>query len=793
MNSTPQQTLDDLNDSSRSIRDFGAESRSPQLQEQVKKLQQELASQQSTIEALTAELTAKDAQVNAILSSRAWRWVCRYSRLKRGYLVPTYEIIRGLFGHVKVKGGRKSRRGLVLAAPRPVQLESEDKSLVLRPAPRLKKFSPDGSQAAYARALPDVICFSIVNWDFRYQRPQQIISQYAAHGHRVFYIKLDRFLNANADPGFSITRLRENVYQLTLAAYRPIWINQEDIRGGNAQRLLAAIDDLRQALHIEEAISYVMTPSWTTTALEARTRWGWRIIYDCMDEWKGFPGMGRAITQAEERLVRQCDLLVVTAQRLFDKWRKLDRPMVLARNAVDYDFYSRRLQANSLLAGVSHPIVGYFGAIADWFDLELMIYVARSRPSYTFVLLGGVFEVDVSELAALPNVRLLGQQPYETMPQYLHSFDACLIPFKTNDTTAATDPVKVYEYLSAGKPVVSSDLPELRQFSELLYLARDREHFVRQLDLALAEKDDQLSERRRSFASRNTWKNRYEIIHQGFVGTVPRASIIIVTYNNLALNRLCLESILRNTDYPNYEVIVVDNNSSDQTPAYLRQLAEHHPHIRIILNPDNRGFAAANNQGLAISDGSRLVLLNNDTIVPPGWLGRLLRHLNDPKIGLVGPVTNFTGNEAKVEVDYETLGEMESFAEEWMWNNSGRVAPIHMLAMFCVAFRREVYEEIGPLDEQFGIGMFEDDDYALRVKERNLEVVCAADVFVHHFGQAAFKALITDGRYDDLFAENRRRFETKWNLAWIPHQHAPLEFKPAADEFGTGTAATNSD
>jgi GT2 family glycosyltransferase len=87
---------------------------------------------------------------------------------------------------------------------------------------------------------------------------------------------------------------------------------------------------------------------------------------------------------------------------------------------------------------------------------------------------------------------------------------------------------------------------------------------------------------------------------------------------------------------------------------------------------------------------------------------------------------------------------------------------------------------VGPLDEQFGIGMFEDDDYSLRVKKCDLRVVCAADVFVHHFGQAAFKELITNGVYDALFTENRRRFESKWNVRWIPHTNAPLqfEFKP---------------
>ena len=753
-----------------------------ELYGEIRRLEDELDACQQTIEALTAELTSRETQISAILNSRAWRWVCRYSRVKHGYLIPAYESLRSLYGNGNANANKKRhQRTSGLTAPRAKRLEVAAESIVLLPTPRLRRLdSTDTQQPATSPARADVICFSIVDWNFRYQRPQQIISQFAAHGHRVFYIRLDGILPTYVEPRFSVNKLKENVYQVTLAAHRQTWINQEDIKGANANELLASLDDLRETFHIDEAIGYVMTPSWTTMALEARARWGCRIIYDCMDEWNGFPGMGRAIPKAEQRLVGECDLLVVTGQRLYDKWIGLDRPMVLARNAADYDFYLERCQSNSLLAGVGHPIVGYYGAIADWFDLELMIYVARNRPGYTFVLLGGVFELDISELERLPNVRLLGQQPYETMPQYLYHFDACLIPFKSNHTTAATDPVKVYEYLSGGKPVVSVALPELEPFRDLLYIADGRDHFLSQLDRALAEDDPNIVERRRSYAAQNTWPMRYEVITKGLQDTAARASIIVVTYNNLALTRLCLESIVRNTDYPNYEVIVVDNNSTDKTAGYLRQLAAQHPHFQIVLNTENRGFAFANNQGIDRSTGERLVLLNNDTVVPPGWLSRLLRHLEDPAVGLVGPVTNFTGNEAKVEVDYQTLGEMETFAEELMWTNDGRIADIHMLAMFCVAFRRDTHQKVGPLDEQFGIGMFEDDDYSLRVKKCDLRVVCAADVFVHHFGQAAFKELITSGMYDELFSENRRRFESKWNVRWIPHKNAPLQFEPAA-------------
>ena len=624
----------------------------------------------------------------------------------------------------------------------------------------------------------DVICFSIIDWSFRYQRPQQIMSQFAAHGHRVFYINLTQFRAAQAQPKVVTHQIKENIYEVSLAAQHPPDIYREVIEGENLELLLASLDELRRIQHIDEAIGYVMIASWGGVALETQRRWDWRIVYDCMDEWENFPGISPSLLAMEVRLVRACDLLVVTAQRLYEKWQTYNRPLVLARNGTDYQFYLQRCCPNDILIDIKHPVIGYYGAIAAWFDIELMVAVATQRPTYTFVLLGGVFDVDVSRLKALPNVRLLGQQPYDTMPQYLYHFDVCIIPFKVNPITEATDPVKVYEYLSGGKPVVSVKLSELIPYRAYVYLAENKDDFVAKLDAAVAADDPELVTRRRAFAQQHTWEARLQAIEAGIAGIVPRASIVVVTYNNLALTKLCLESILRNTAYPNYEIIIVDNNSTDGTQAYVRYMANQYSQIVVTLNSHNSGFAKANNQGIARADGEYLVLLNNDTIVPSGWLSRLLRHLYDPSVGMVGPVTNSVGNEAKIEVPYQSWAEMEAFAREYTWAHDGQVGDIHMLAMFCVALRRETYEAVGPLDEQFGVGTFEDDDYSHRMKLKGYRIICAADVFVHHFGQAAFKELIKRGEYNEIFTENRRRFETKWNVQWVPHRHASLMLEP---------------
>lgn len=250
----------------------------------------------------------------------------------------------------------------------------------------------------------------------------------------------------------------------------------------------------------------------------------------------------------------------------------------------------------------------------------------------------------------------------------------------------------------------------------------------------------------------------------------PLVSIIVVALDNLAFNRLCLESVLVNTASPSYEVIVVDNGSTDDTPAYLRELAAIHPNVRVLTNARNLGFAPAVNQGLADAAGDVLVLLNNDTVVPPGWLTGLVRHLEVPDLGLIGPVTNRAANEAQIEVDYHTYGEFLDFARAYTEAHAGQTVEASRLIMFCAAMRRDAYERVGPFDEQFAVAMFEDDDYVLRARQAGYRIECAEDVFIHHFGQATIGHLAASREYGALFDRNRRRFEEKWAAPWETHQ-----------------------
>jgi GT2 family glycosyltransferase len=252
----------------------------------------------------------------------------------------------------------------------------------------------------------------------------------------------------------------------------------------------------------------------------------------------------------------------------------------------------------------------------------------------------------------------------------------------------------------------------------------------------------------------------------------PQASIIIPVRDRLVFTRMCLAGILAEDRLP-LEVIVVDNGSGPDTQAYLSQLAQLHPHFHVRRNDRNHSFAAAVNQGLAAVGGQLIVILNNDTIVTPGWLEALAWHLEDPAVGLVNPVTNRAPNEAAIDASYRTYGQLLDVAAARKRTHRRRSVELRTATMFCLAMTREAQARLGPLDERYEVGLFEDDDYSLRARNAGLRVICAEDVLIHHFGAASFGALVPGGEYASLHEANRQLFEEKWGITWTPHARRP--------------------
>ncbi|QDU39660.1 SPBc2 prophage-derived glycosyltransferase SunS [Maioricimonas rarisocia] len=234
-------------------------------------------------------------------------------------------------------------------------------------------------------------------------------------------------------------------------------------------------------------------------------------------------------------------------------------------------------------------------------------------------------------------------------------------------------------------------------------------------------------------------------------------SIVIVTHGQVELTRACVDSIRLRTDEP-YELIFVDNASPDGTVPFLRSIEA----ATVIENGNNRGFPAAVNQGIAAATGRNILLLNNDTVVTTGWLGRMLETLYaDAATGLVGPVSNNVSGEQQVPVGYHQMAELDGWAWDWSQAHRGDVVATDRLVGFCLLFRRELVDRIGVLDERFGIGCFEDDDFCRRARAAGFQAVIDRSGFVHHVGSATFRAAGID--FATLMRNNEQEYRNKWS------------------------------
>jgi GT2 family glycosyltransferase/tetratricopeptide (TPR) repeat protein len=239
-------------------------------------------------------------------------------------------------------------------------------------------------------------------------------------------------------------------------------------------------------------------------------------------------------------------------------------------------------------------------------------------------------------------------------------------------------------------------------------------------------------------------------------------SIIILTYNQLQYTKECVESILQYTREP-YEIIFVDNGSNDGSVKWLREKISKNAHFRLIENNSNLGFARGCNHGIAASAGEYILLLNNDVVVTEDWLSGMLECLeSDPNTGIIGPVTNnISGLQKNAGATYKTIKEMHNYAVMFREKNRHRRIPLRRIVGFCMLFRRSLIEVVGVLDENFGTGNFEDDDYCLRVSLEGYRNLIAGDVFIHHYGSRTFIGNKID--FKATMGGHRKVFSEKWS------------------------------
>jgi len=237
-------------------------------------------------------------------------------------------------------------------------------------------------------------------------------------------------------------------------------------------------------------------------------------------------------------------------------------------------------------------------------------------------------------------------------------------------------------------------------------------------------------------------------------------SIIILTYNNLIYNQICVDSIRNYTKEDTYEIIIVDNNSSDGTREWLKD----QKNMKVILNGENVGFPKGCNMGIAAAEKENdILLLNNDTVVTPRWMDNLKTCLySKDEIGAVAAITNNCSNYQAVSVPYSDMKDMLPFANENNSSNPEKWEEKSRLVAFCMLIKRTVLNMVGIIDERFTPGNFEDDDLSMRIIESGYKLMLCNDCFIHHFGSASFNKNYTE--FNIHLRLNTQKFQEKWGF-----------------------------
>jgi glycosyltransferase involved in cell wall biosynthesis len=235
-------------------------------------------------------------------------------------------------------------------------------------------------------------------------------------------------------------------------------------------------------------------------------------IYHCVDEYSAFSGVSRdAIARMERDLVGRADLVLTSSEQLAAERIGLNPNTHFVSHGVDLGHFAgaldRGLETPADLRALPRPVIGFFGLLADWVDLDLVRDLARARPDWSFALVGKQ-ATGTEAVRGLPNVHLLGQKPYALLPAYCRGFDVGMIPFRTNELTLRANPLKLREYLAAGLPVVSTSLPEVARYRTLVHLAEGTDGFMQAITAALGERSPASDRARAASMEAESWEAR---------------------------------------------------------------------------------------------------------------------------------------------------------------------------------------------------------------------------------------------------------------------------------------------
>ncbi|MHB8170623.1 MAG: glycosyltransferase [Thermincolia bacterium] len=377
----------------------------------------------------------------------------------------------------------------------------------------------------------DIVCISSVDWDPIWTRKQQVMSR-LPRSNRILYVEPPiTLLSSFKDPAMwkkwgmwllGMRILRENFYLYSPPVILPFGNKYRFINRVNQWWVNLFLKRVIKKLEFKKPILWTYMPN---TADQLKGIDYKMLVYDCVDEHSEYTGLIDKTTmlEMEKKLLGKSDVVFVTAPGLYEAKKEKARRIFYLPNAANVKHFMKAQREDTLvpadIAGLPHPRIGFVGVIQDWIDLDLIAEVARRHPQWSVVLVGPVgVGIDVSMLTPLPNVHLLGRRDVQVLPNYLKGFDVCLNPFKINELTDKVSPLKFYEYLASGKPIVTVDMPGVREFADIVEVAEGREDFVARIEAALATESEEKKLQRLERAREHSWESRVRFMMEKILG-----------------------------------------------------------------------------------------------------------------------------------------------------------------------------------------------------------------------------------------------------------------------------------
>lgn len=286
------------------------------------------------------------------------------------------------------------------------------------------------------------------------------------------------------------------------------------VRKINQLILVLSINVIQVLLKLKRPILLIFSPSFHVVVGHFREK---ETVYYCIDELKGYRQVDAVMFEnMENSLMKEADCLVACSMKLVDKKKAYNRNTYYVPHGVEWALFRKALDGDLEIpedvVRLKKPIIGYYGFISeDWIDFELLNSMAAEHPEWSLVLIGKT-KVDLTTLLKHRNIYFLGVKPFEKLPCYNQAFDVAIIPFIINELTRSSNPLKLFEYLASGLPVISVNIPEVARYTEIVKVADNHLEFIKMTEQALKENSKEERYRRSDLVKNETWTNRIEML-----------------------------------------------------------------------------------------------------------------------------------------------------------------------------------------------------------------------------------------------------------------------------------------